>query len=58
MKIFAWQTGICIIAALCGLRPHPASGIRLGFSGNNTNAEGIRLGWQALSACCPFLFYR
>ena len=40
----------------CGLCPHPTSGIRLGFSGNNTNAEGIRLGWQAFRACCPSLF--
>ena len=27
-----------------GLCPHPASGIRLGFSGNTVNADGIRLG--------------
>jgi len=27
-----------------GLRPYPASGIRLGFSGNTANADGIRLG--------------
>ena len=30
--------------AFCGLRPHPASGIRLGSSGNTSNASGIRLG--------------
>jgi len=29
---------------LRGLCPHPASGIRLGFSGNTFNADGIRLG--------------
>ena len=32
-----------------GLCPHPAFGIRLGFSGNNINAGGIRLGWRASS---------
>lgn len=29
-----------------GRCPHPASGIRLGISGNTANADGIRYGWN------------
>lgn len=48
----------------CGLCPgpalwvHPASGIRLGFSGNPVNASGIRLGRpdDLVMAALAFLF--
>lgn len=46
---FVWQTGIVSYCHFRGLCPHPVSGIRLGFSGNNINADGIRLGWRAFS---------
>ena len=45
----------------CGRRPHPASGIRLGIFGNNTNADGIRLAGVAVqekSCHSSFPFYR
>ena len=43
-----------------GLCPHPASGIRLGFSGNTTNADGIRLEQQtgSIVAVPAFSFIR
>ena len=42
-----------------GRCPHPASGIRLGFSGNTTNAEGIRSERSIhVHAAVPALFYR
>ena len=44
-----------ILLPFCGLCPHPASGIRLGYYGNNINADGTRLGWQVLGYCHPDL---
>ena len=40
----------------CGLCPHPASGIRLEFSGNTLNADGIRLGRPPFHLEPPWLF--
>ena len=44
----------------CGLCPHPASGIELEVSGNNINADGIKLGTACiLGAAVPaFVFYK
>ena len=47
-----------------GLCPHPASGIRLEFSGNTLNADGIRYKVRTAgtsdsdAAALPFPFYK
>jgi hypothetical protein len=43
--------------AFGGLRPHPASGIRLGFSGNALSADEIRLGRLSVYSEPPWLFF-
>ena len=57
-NFFAHQSGISRKEILCGRCPHPASGIRLGFSGNTANADGIRPGHLLDKAWCPgFSFF-
>lgn len=45
-----------ILLPFCGLCPHPASGISLGFSGNTLNADGISLGRLPFHLEPPWLF--
>ena len=54
--IFSYQNKDISKSAFCGLCPHPASGIRLGFSGNTLNADGIRLGRLPFHLEPPWLF--
>ena len=57
---FVLFSGLSFCQKDCGLCPHPTSGIRLGFSGNTTNTDGIRLErFDKLKVAVPaFLFYR
>jgi len=58
-KFFAHQSNISSRKRICGRCPHPASGIRLGFSGNTANAGGIRPGHFLIRSGVPaFSFYR
>ena len=52
-KFFAHRSGISRKEISCGRCPHPASGIRLGFSGNTANANEIRPGHLLDKAWCP-----
>ena len=56
-KFFARQSGINSRKIICGLYPRPASGIRLGFSGNTANADGIRPGHFLNKMWCPGFFF-
>ena len=57
IRIFLHQKNGIPRTAFCGLCPHPASGIRLGFSGNTLNADGIRLGRLSVKVSRPGFFF-
>ena len=40
-----------------GRCPHLASGISLEILGNNTEADGIGVGWFVLSICHPTFYF-
>lgn len=56
-QFFAFQSGISRRKILCGRCPHPASGIRLDFSGNTANADGIRLEHPLDKVWCSGFFF-
>ncbi len=57
-EIFSHQSDISSRNSCRGLCPYPASGIRLGISGNTANADGIRP--ERFDEICRsgFSFYR